>query len=237
MPLRACISYTQSQLLKLTGTLQVRTRYPLFPQDSHTPSESIRQAASTMVYDMMTEYKGNLSIDGVPPGEFPPPYYWWQSGAAWGSMINYWHFTGDGSYNEIVKQGILYQVGQYNNFIPRAHKQYIGNDDQGFWAITAMQAAEYNFPNPAADQPSWLALVQAVFNEQIRRWDTGTCGGGLRWQMFEKPGYGYKNSVSNGLLFQIAARLARYTGDQVSNASHLLLALRIVVEGKLLVTD
>ena len=90
-----------------------------------------------------------------------------------------------------------------------------GNDDQCFWGLAAIAAAEMNFPNPPANQPQWLALAQAVFNEQIGRWDTENCGGGLRWQIFPfNSGYDYKNSISNGCLFHLAARLARYTGNQ-----------------------
>lgn len=37
----------------------------------------------------------------------------------------------------------------------------------------------------------------------------------MKWQIFESnAGYYYKNTVSNGAFFQIAARLARYTGNQ-----------------------
>ena len=40
------------------------------------------------------------------------------------------------------------------------------------------------------------------------------CGGGLRWQIFPfNKGYDYKNTISNGGFFQLAARLARYTGN------------------------
>lgn len=78
-----------------------------------------------------------------------------------------------------------------------------------------MSAAELNFPDPPANQPSWLALAQAVFNLQVSRWDDQNCGGGLRWQIFTfNNGYDYKNSISNGGFFQLAARLARYTGNQ-----------------------
>ena len=90
-----------------------------------------------------------------------------------------------------------------------------GNDDQVFWAFTAMDAAELNFPNPPSGQPSWLALAQAVFNDQVPRWETTTCGGGLRWQIFPfNAGYEYKNTISTGGFFQLSARLARYTGNQ-----------------------
>jgi mannan endo-1,6-alpha-mannosidase len=89
-----------------------------------------------------------------------------------------------------------------------------GNDDQSFWGLAAMAAAEMNFPNPPSSKPQWLALAQAVFNEQIARWDSENCGGGLRWQIFPfNNGYDYKNAISNGCLFHLAARLARYTGN------------------------
>ena len=91
-----------------------------------------------------------------------------------------------------------------------------GNDDQAFWAFAAMSAAELNFPaSPGKNDPSWLSLAQAVFNLQTSRWDDQHCGGGLRWQIFTfNNGYDYKNSISNGGFFQLAARLARYTGNQ-----------------------
>lgn len=90
-----------------------------------------------------------------------------------------------------------------------------GNDDQAFWGLAAMSAAEVNFPNPPSTSPQWLALAQAVFNTQAPRWDALTCGGGLRWQVFTfNNGYNYKNTISNGCFFNLAARLAKYTGNQ-----------------------
>ena len=78
-----------------------------------------------------------------------------------------------------------------------------------------MSAAEFKFADPPPKQPSWLSLAQAVFNEQADRWETAHCGGGLRWQIYlTNNGYNYKNSISNGGFFQLAARLARYTGNQ-----------------------
>lgn len=99
--------------------------------------------------------------------------------------------------------------------MPPAYFSSLGNDDQAFWALAVLSAAESGFPAPPSDQPQWLALAEAVFNTQWPRWETATCGGGLKWQVFESnAGYYYKNTVSNGAFFQIAARLARYTGNQ-----------------------
>jgi mannan endo-1,6-alpha-mannosidase len=78
-----------------------------------------------------------------------------------------------------------------------------------------MSAAETAFPDPPPDKPQWLALAQAVFNLQTTRWAPDTCNGGLRWQIFPfNNGYTYKNTISNGCFFNLASRLARYTGNQ-----------------------
>ena len=78
-----------------------------------------------------------------------------------------------------------------------------------------MSAVEKGFPYPSSSPVQWLYIADAVFNDQVRRWDTETCNGGLRWQILSSNvGYGYKNAVSNGAFFQLAARLARYTGNQ-----------------------
>ena len=68
--------------------------------------------------------------------------------------------------------------------MPPNQSKTLGNDDQAFWGIAAMSAAEVGFPNPPPDQPQWLALAQAVFNTQVVRWDMQACDGGLKWQIF-----------------------------------------------------
>lgn len=79
--------------------------------------------------------------------------------------------------------------------------------------MTAMTAAELNFPNPPPDQPQWLALVQGVYNTQFNRFDS-ECGGGLHWQAYPfLNGYSYKNAIANGCFFNIASRLAVYTAN------------------------
>lgn len=130
------------------------------------------------------------------------------------TLIDYARYTGDTSYNNVVEQALLFQVGTNRDFMPVNQTKDEGNDDQGFWGMAAMLAAESNFQNPPADEPQWLALAQAVFNELASRWDVTTCGGGLRWQIFPfNLGFTYKNSIANGCLFNLGARLARYTGN------------------------
>lgn len=128
-----------------------------------------------------------------------------------GALIDYYQYTGDSTYNDVITQGMLFQAGDDNNYMTPNQTKTEGNDDQGFWGMSAMSAAEQNFPDPPKGKPGWLALAQAVFNTQAIRWDPN-CGGGLRWQIFAfNNGYDYKNTISNGVFFNLGARLAVYT--------------------------
>lgn len=64
---------------------------------------------------MMTYYTGNQT--GNEPGLLPAPYYWWEAGAMWGGMVEYWHYTGDTSYNDVVAQAILAQASPTDDFM------------------------------------------------------------------------------------------------------------------------
>ena len=206
-----------SLLLLLLASLSGTQRAHAITVDISDP-DSLKSAMSNIAYNMVTYYTGNQS--GQVPGLLPGPcasnacYYWWEAGAMFGSLINYWQYTGDTSYNPTVLQALQFQVGPDKNYNPPNQSADMGIDDQDFWAFSAMDAAEANFDNPASDQPSWLSLAQAVFNFQSALWDADTCGGGLRWQVFSfNSGYNLKNTIANGGFLQLSARLARYTGN------------------------
>ena len=185
-------------LLLLAACLQLVTGQ----YDKISSRTEILESARTLAYDLMLFYDGNQT--GMIPGILPGPpddgkgdYYWWEGGAMMGTYIDYWHLTGDESYNAVVTEGMLHQTGPGFNYMPPNHTASLGNDDQGFWGMSAMLAAEVGFPDPPEDKPQWLALAQAVFNTQAasdRR--DGTCGGGIRWQIPSlNIGYDYKNST------------------------------------------
>ena len=120
--------------------------------------------------------------------------------------------------------GILWQVGPNFDFMPPNQTLAEGNDDQAFWALMAMTAAERNFQNPPDSQPGWVDMADEVFNQQVSRWDSTTCDGGIRWQIYRfNKGWNYKNSITQGCLFQLAARLALYT----KNDTYSVWALKI----------
>ncbi|KAH8171289.1 glycosyl hydrolase family 76 domain-containing protein [Sarocladium implicatum] len=194
----------------------IATAQSLYTLDS---KDAIKKAASTAAWNMMQYYHGNETgaTPGILPG--PPPagdYYWWEGGAMWGTLIDYWLLTGDSTYNKEVMTAMQFQVGPNDDYMPPNQTASLGNDDQGFWGMAAMGAAENKFPDPPSDQPGWLALAQGVWATQAHpdRHDK-TCGGGLRWQIpFANNGYNYKNSIANGCFFNIGARLARYTKNE-----------------------
>jgi mannan endo-1,6-alpha-mannosidase len=163
----------------------------------------------------MKYYTGNVTNTPETVGVLPGPYYWWEAGAMWGALLDYYHFTGDSTYNNITTQALLSQVGpDYDYMVPR-HQKDEGNDDQAFWGFATMSAAEKDYQQPTIGNYSWVELTENLWNTQVRRWDTTSCNGGLKWQIFTfNNGYDYKNSVSNGAFFQLSARLARFTGNQ-----------------------
>jgi mannan endo-1,6-alpha-mannosidase len=204
--------------IKVAAVAGLTTLFPLATAISLNvnSTNSIKNASTTVAYGLMSWYQNNQSsTPATAVGTLPAPLYWWEAGAVWGGMIDYWAYTNDTSYNPTVTQALQAQVGPNNNYMPPTYFSSLGNDDQAFWAFAVLAALEYDYPSPPADQPQWLDLAEAVWNTQVSRWDMTSCGGGLKWQIFQSnAGYNYKNTVSNGAFFQISARLARYTGNQ-----------------------
>lgn len=135
-----------------------------------------------------------------------------------GAMLDYSHYTNDSTYDDILTTAISAQAvsPSYDLMVP-AYYGSEGNDDQAFWTFTVLSAAERNFPQTSdTSVPSYLQIAENAWNTISARWNTSACGGGLLWQIFaDNPnGLNYRNSVSNGGLFQISARLYRATGNQ-----------------------
>ncbi|KAI1331700.1 glycoside hydrolase family 76 protein [Xylariaceae sp. FL0255] len=181
---------------------------------------SIRTAAQQVAQDLIDiYYVGDQpgQIPGILPGPPPGgPYYWWEGGAMWGTLIDYWHWTGDETFNNITFQALQFQAGPNSDYKDKNWTASLGNDDQAFWGMAAMGAAETIFENPPTGDPQWLALAQGVFNDQTSDdLRGGNCSYGLRWQADSlNNGWNYKNTISNGCFMNIGARLGRYTGNQ-----------------------
>ncbi|CAH6718674.1 mannan endo-1,6-alpha-mannosidase Dfg5p [[Candida] jaroonii] len=176
--------------------------------------DSVCEAASSVVWGELNYYEG-FKYGGT-VGMFSTPYYWWHAGEAFGGLVDYYAFCqkGNDTFEKFLIDGMFHQAGEDYNYIPSNQSLTEGNDDQGVWGMAIMEAAERNISQPSKDH-SWISLTQAVYNTMNARWDDAHCGGGLRWQIFTwNSGYDYKNTISNGLLFHLAARLARYLDNE-----------------------
>ena len=80
-------------------------------------TDSIKKAARIAADGMMSYYVGNQTGQWL--GVLPEPYYWWEAGAMWGQMVEYWFYTGDSTYNDVTTQGLLAQVGDEKDFMPK----------------------------------------------------------------------------------------------------------------------
>ncbi len=129
-------------------------------------TQSISSAAGTAAYNMMTYYTGNQTgqVPGLLPGSLScdpkvtGTYCWWEAGAMWGSLINYWQYTNDSTYNSIVSESIQFQRGPEDNFNPPNQSRSMGVDDQLFWAFSALDAVESNSPRlEATIHRGWLS--------------------------------------------------------------------------------
>ncbi|PPJ54426.1 hypothetical protein CBER1_07385 [Cercospora berteroae] len=197
------------RVLKLTSLLLAANFTSAIELDFEN-EESFVSAGRTIVEHIFTIYKGNET--GEIPGLLPDPYYWWHAGLMFDSLINYWAVSGDEDLPDVLSQALLFQVGPDNNYMPPNQSKSLGNDDMAFWASAALTAAELGLPQ--SEDLSWLQLAENTFNSIALRWDTETCGGGLKWQIFSfNNGYNYKNSVSTLSFAQLGARLARFTGN------------------------
>ena len=87
-------------------------------QITDVPSASIKNASSVVAKDMLTYYHG--ANPGNVPGLFgssSDSYYWWEAAAVWGSLIDYWNYTGDTQYVSLVQQALLWQMGPDKDYM------------------------------------------------------------------------------------------------------------------------
>lgn len=83
--------------------------------------ESLKDAASTTVYAMMTYYHGNET--GQIPGAFPTK--WWEGSALFMALLQYWYYTGDSTYNNELSAGLEWQSGSQGNYMPSNYSAYL----------------------------------------------------------------------------------------------------------------
>jgi hypothetical protein len=146
---------------------------------------SIKNVAATIAFDMMSLYKGNES--GQTPGLLPVPvpggdpktgaagYYWWECGAMFGSLIDYWYYTNDTTYNEVVTEGMLFQVGAHQDYQPQNETASLGNDDQGMHALLLSDLLPTLQTKKAVDEVIWSKANTNFLNSILGHGSLDSC--------------------------------------------------------------
>ncbi|KAK6815580.1 hypothetical protein RU639_008893 [Aspergillus parasiticus] len=172
--------------------------------------DSLKQAGKAVAAPMMDFYKKN-ETEGI-PGKLTDT--WYVAGSMFMTLIQYWQASGDDTYNAVVSHDLMFQAGENYDYYSKNVSDWLGNDDQMFWGLATITASEAGFPE-ISGKPSWTSLARVVFNMEVERWDKSACNGGMRWQLWPyQEGYTMKNAISNGGLFELAARLARFTKNE-----------------------
>ncbi|KAK6596514.1 glycosyl hydrolase family 76 [Botrytis cinerea] len=153
--------------------------------DTSNPT-SIKNAAGTVAHGLMKYYTGNVTNTPDTIAVLPAPYYWWEA---------------DSTYNDITTEALASQAGPLFDYMMPNHQKDEGNDDQAFWGMSTMSAAEKSFPEPSNTGGfTWAELTENLWNTQAARWDTSACGVVLNGR--------FSHSIMD------TPRLARYTGNQ-----------------------
>jgi predicted Zn-dependent protease with MMP-like domain len=84
--------------------------------------DSIKDVAGKVAKQLVAQYAKidgkNIDVLGGYPGILYEPYYWWQAGAMMGTLLDYWHYTGDDQYNELVREALIHQMGEHQDLVP-----------------------------------------------------------------------------------------------------------------------
>lgn len=188
--------------------------YPL----SNVPG-SIKAVAGKVAENLMGSMAGDQLVkEGENWGT------WWQSGVVWDTILDYSSATSDWRFGIRIEEALNANQGPGANFdrgardINGSRMEQVANDDILWWALASMKAAELNL---GGKKDHWLTLAANTWKLMKRRWeeDSAFCGGGIRWQLPGRtlPGWEgtirYKQTISNGMFFQLSARLFDYTGE------------------------
>ena len=117
LPFASCISLNVND----EGTTTPQTLILGVGTDSL--SASIRNAAATYAYNLMTYYTNNQTdTPATKIGNLPAPYYWWEAGAVWGGLVDYWAYTNDSSYVNTTVQALVANFGPNADLMVPAHR-------------------------------------------------------------------------------------------------------------------
>ncbi|KAM0332257.1 hypothetical protein ACHAQA_002533 [Verticillium albo-atrum] len=199
--------------------------------------DDVLKTAKTLAQDLVVLYQGTEAggaLGLLDEMSVSNSYHPGHAATFADTLISYWRVTGDETHNDLVVEDMARFAGEDGNFLSADFANITANSDRGYWAMAAMSAVEYDFPPPPDGRPSWLDVARNTFDDLAQVIEDakgrGACDGGLPW--WHKL---YMNSEAMGAFFNLAARLARYTGNE-TYAEHANDAwdwlLRVLVDGE-----
>ena len=76
-------------------------------------TDSIKLTAKTFASSVVAFYDETLKEDLI-PGLFSDDYYWWESGLAFNTLIEYYGLTNDSQFNARISQALQHQLGDFD---------------------------------------------------------------------------------------------------------------------------
>ncbi|CAI4214823.1 unnamed protein product [Parascedosporium putredinis] len=164
---------------------------------AHELTNSVKGVAKNLATNLMGYYRSQpeTTVKG-----FPPILGVWVSGLVWSTLIDYQHYTGDDTFSGEVTAALTNEelLGANNDFLYDRNVSFRATDDVANLGLAALTAAERNFP---------AKLRRRLFDDKV-------CDGGIPWQIDSGNSPVYVSTLGTGAVFQLAARLARLTGDE-----------------------
>lgn len=108
---------TSVLLAQLLSTPLVSAAITVNAQNADSLKSAAKQAAASAV-----KYYNDRASKLI-PGKFDGT--WWEGGAFFTFLINYWHWTGDSQYNDLVTEGMSWQGGPNNDFFTSNYSSYL----------------------------------------------------------------------------------------------------------------
>lgn len=175
---------------------------------------AIKQAADALAADVIQQFKSaeskqhpglmNTSADHI-------EYTFGDAALLWYSMIEYGYHTGNDTYNELAIDALTSQNSKNAFKSPQQIESYDPVYDQLLWGMASIAAAERGLASKYKDQSPWVSYADTVFDSVMGKWDVKMCHGGL---LNDEDSSDAKMTTNNGLMFNLAARLALFTSDK-----------------------
>lgn len=113
----------------LLAALSASPIFAALTLDTSSPS-SIKSDMEAVAQNLVDIYTNFVNTPGVGvPGELPQPYYWWEAGAMMGTLIDYWYYTGDTQWNDLITTALQFQTGPDMDYMPPNQTKDEGNGE------------------------------------------------------------------------------------------------------------